>query len=75
MVAVGPLFPEQENMEKHKTFRDKVGALERALAEHLKAAGHKVIGNHPRALPCDAKLCEQVCRLVDEGLGALNPTR
>ena len=75
MVAVGPLFPEQSDMERHKTFRDQTGALERALADHLRAAGHDVIGNHPRALPCDEELCEQICRVVDEKLGALKPAR
>jgi hypothetical protein len=69
MVAVGPLFPEQEDMERHLTFRDQVGALERALADHLRAAGHEVIGNHPRAIACDEKLCADVCRVVGEKLG------
>lgn len=69
MVAVGPLFPEQEDMERHRTFRDQAGALERALADHLRAAGHEVIGNHPRAIACDEKLCADVCRVVGEKLG------
>ena len=73
MVAVGPLFPEQEDVERHKSFRDQTGALERALADHLRAAGHTVIGSHPSAIPCDEKLREQVCRIVDERLGALKP--
>jgi hypothetical protein len=71
MVAVGPLFPEQSDMELHKTFRDQAGALERALADHLRAAGRTVIGSHPPAVPCDEKIREQLCRLVDEKLGAL----
>jgi hypothetical protein len=75
MVAVGPLFPEQEDMERHKTLRDRAGALERALADHLRAAGHDVIGNHPRALPFDKELCDQICRVVDESLGASKPIR
>lgn len=70
MVAVGPLFPEQENMERHKILRDQAGALERALADHLRAAGHAVIGTHPRSVPCDEKRCDQLFRLVDEKLGA-----
>lgn len=69
MVAVGPLHPEQEDMEQHRTFRDQVGGLERALADHLRDGGHEVLGNHPRAITCDAKVCAHVCRLVDEKLG------
>ncbi len=75
MVAVGPLFPEQKDMAHHKTYRDQAGALERALADHLRAAGHDVLGNHPREAPCNKELCDQICRVVDEKLGALKPTR
>lgn len=71
MVAVGPLFPEQEDMERHKRFRDQFGGLERALADHLRASGHDVIGTHPRVTPCDDKLCLEICRVVDQKLDAL----
>ncbi len=71
MVAVGPLFPEQEDMEQHRAVRDSAAALERALADHLRAAGHRVLGDHPRAAACDEALCGEVCRLVDERLAAL----
>src|SRR5580692_1692961 len=36
MIAVGPIFPEQANMERHVVVRDQVAALERALADHLR---------------------------------------
>ena len=75
MVAVGPLFREQDDMERHKPFLDQAPALERALADHLHSAGHTIIGTHPRAAAFDEKLCEQVCRLVDEWLGARKPSR
>lgn len=35
MVAIGPIFPEQDTMEQHKPIRDQVAALERALADFL----------------------------------------
>jgi hypothetical protein len=70
MVAVGPLFPEQEDMERHRPFRDQAGALERALAEYLREAGHVVIGKHARgAIECDKKLFVDVCRVIDQKLG------
>ena len=46
MVTVGPPFPDQNDMKGHGVFRDKAAALERALADHLRAAGHTVIGTH-----------------------------
>ena len=70
MVAVGPIFPEQADMEAHRPVRDKAGALESALADYLRAAGHRVIGTHPRAVSHDVKVFAQVCRLVGEKLGA-----
>lgn len=36
MLAIGPLFPEQEDFTAHKPIRDQVGSLESALADHLK---------------------------------------
>lgn len=74
MVAAGPLFPEQKP-ERHKSVRDKVGALEWALADHLKDAGHTVIGNHPSPARCNQKMLKQICRLVDSKLGALKRGR
>lgn len=69
MVAVGPVFPEQENMDQHRPLRDQAAALERALAAHLKAAGHEVLGTHPRVTACDETLCAEVCRMISEKLG------
>jgi hypothetical protein len=74
MVAVGPLFPEQENMERHREVRDQVGALERALADHLRDAGHQVIGHHPRAIACDDAMCAELCRIIDQKLGTPEPS-
>jgi hypothetical protein len=68
MVAIGPVFPEQTEMAQHVVFRDQVAALERALADHLRARGYTVLGSHPNARPCDQGLFEQVRRVVDERL-------
>jgi hypothetical protein len=69
MVAIGPLYPEQRDMEQHRTIRDQAGALERSLADHLRGEGHEVIGTHPRAIACDENLRAKVCRVVAEKLG------
>jgi predicted component of type VI protein secretion system len=72
MIAVGPLFREQPDMEKHKPARDQVAALERALAEHLRGAGYEVLGDHPRSAKYDEALCGEVCQVIVERLVALN---
>ncbi len=53
MIAFGPVFPEQSNMADHKVCRDKMAAMERALADHLTARGHTVLGTHPRSQQLD----------------------
>lgn len=71
MIAVGPLFSEEPDMDRHKIVRNRMAALERALADHLREAGHVVLGTHPRQAEYDEALCERVCRLVDERLATL----
>src|SRR5215210_6860569 len=48
MVAIGPIFPEQDTMDQHKPICDQVAALERALADFLRQQGYAVPGSHPR---------------------------
>jgi hypothetical protein len=36
-LALGPLFPEQQTTEHHRSFRDRTGALEALLANKLRA--------------------------------------
>ena len=65
MVAVGPLFPEQDDFESHKPVRDTVYALESALAMRLKERGYRVIGTHGcRSVP-DGELYERLLDWVD----------
>ena len=46
MVAVGPLFPEESEFSAHTAPRDALAALERDVAQELKARGHSVLGSH-----------------------------
>lgn len=49
LLAYGPIFPEQKNMNKHKIYRDKIAALEAELAHNIKTElRREVIGKHPR---------------------------
>ncbi len=43
--AYGPLFKKQMNMKAHMPVRDKVAALEKALADSLRESGYDVL-NH-----------------------------
>ena len=78
MLALGPLFPEQVNMDAHKVYRDRAATLERALADHLRDLGHKVIGTHPRERPLDGELVRrfsEVCQAVQDFLPMKNQHR
>jgi hypothetical protein len=45
LIAHGPIYPEQLNMEAHLPIRNFVGAMEKSLAEELRAAGYNVLNN------------------------------
>ena len=65
MVAIGPIFPEQETFAAHVPHRDTVGALETALAVTLRTRGYSVLGSHaPEAEP-DSELLQQVLAIID----------
>ena len=65
MVAVGPIFKEQEDLAGHREKRDKVAALESALAKHLRETGRDVLGVHPRAVKYDKKLFRRVRKSIE----------
>ena len=59
-IAHGPLFEQQPNMERHRAPRDKVAALERALADSLVAVGYTVLNT----VKCKAPLDDEMWRRV-----------
>jgi len=68
LVSVGPLFPEQSTLHLHRKYRDIVAPLERALADHLKKKGYKVLGKHPKAGSFDQTIFRKVIKLLGERL-------
>jgi len=66
MYAIGPLFPEQDSMEKHRPFRDKVAALECALSETLRARKYNVLGVQRSRKQLDRQVFEQVLIAIDQ---------
>jgi hypothetical protein len=65
MLAIGPIFPEQDTMDQHKPIRDQVAVLERALADFLRQQGYDVPGSHPRPVAPDGQLFTQVRTIVE----------
>ncbi len=65
MLAIGPIFPEQDKMEQHVPIRNQVAALERALADFLQRQGYDVPGSHPHPVPPDEQLFTQVRAIVE----------
>ena len=46
MLAIGPIFPEQDSFEKHKPYRDYLATIESELANFIESQGYIVIGKH-----------------------------
>jgi hypothetical protein len=66
LFAVGPIFPEQPNLDAHRKYRDIVAPLEAALARHLTDRGFVVVGTHSSKHPFDRKLFSKVLRSVEK---------
>lgn len=65
MIAIGPIFEEQNDMPEHIPLRDKTAALERALADELTSRGYAVLGKHPAPKNPDPVLFEQVISRIE----------
>lgn len=48
MLALGPLFPEQEPFEAHKPFRDQMAPFEHEIAAYLRKMRFNVLGTHQK---------------------------
>ncbi len=71
MVALGPFFPEQETLRRHRRCRDQIAAVEARVAERLKARGFAVLGNTTTRKTCAPKLL----RLADDFVAERFPKR
>ena len=60
IIAHGPLFPEVQGWNNHKEARNKVAALEKALADALRNRGYQVLNTVNCRIPLDANLWEKV---------------
>ena len=65
LVAFGPIFPEQENLELHRHYRDRIAPLEAALANMLKERGLEVVGKHGSKGIAEPGLLKQIKKAFD----------
>jgi len=68
MLALGPFFPEQEEFEAHKPFRDQMATFEYELAKHLKNKGYSVLGVHHQGMTVDSIQLTQIKENVERFL-------
>lgn len=70
MLALGPFFPEQEEFEAHKPYRDQMATFEFELARHLKNMGHSVLGVHHQGAAVKSAQLEHVKENVERFLSS-----
>jgi hypothetical protein len=60
LLAFGPLYKEQLDLESHRKYRDQIAPLESALAAQLGKDGYVVLGKHPKAKVVKSDIYPQV---------------
>jgi hypothetical protein len=68
MLALGPLFQEQESFEAHKPFRDQMATFEYETATYLRKMEFNVLGTHQKGKPVPLDMVEEVKSKVLEFL-------
>lgn len=65
LISIGPLYPEQDNLESHRKYRDLIAPLEAALAEYLKGKGYEVVGTHPKPRAKDEAMFKKLLSMIE----------
>ena len=73
IVAHGPMFPEAKGWTEHKKARDKVAALEKALADALEDGGYLVLNEVNCRMPLDPDLWKKVHRQFSREFERIGP--
>lgn len=60
MLALGPLFPEQESFEAHKPYRDQMATIEYETAAYLRKMNFKALGIHQKETPIRSDVIEEI---------------
>ena len=67
MIAIGPLFPEQTDRDRHRKCRDIVASLEGALANYLNLR-YNVVGSHPQPRSINKTIIDPLCKAFIKAL-------
>jgi hypothetical protein len=73
-IAHGPLFEKQPDLESHKTPRDIVAALEKALADALAESGYDVLNSVRSLKPLDGAFWSGVRNAFAQRFPRLEPS-
>ena len=66
MVGIGPLHDEVSNMDEHRPLRDRVGAIEKAVAGMLRDRNYSVLGvHHARETP-DENVMRKIRPIIEQ---------
>jgi len=68
-IAHGPIFAQQSKMSAHKPFRNRIAALEKKLADSLRASGYEVLNT----VNCRMELDAELWRIVREAFAPYFP--
>jgi hypothetical protein len=66
MRAFGPIFEEQETLDKHEPYRDQMTMLEYEIASYLKWRGFEVLGQHQKGTSIKQSLLNEIKARVIE---------
>jgi hypothetical protein len=73
LTAVGPIFPEQNNFKSHKPYRNKMTAIEKAVADHFRAKKHyTLLGKHDDNEVKDPARAQKVIKALESDFGKEN---
>ena len=68
MIAIGPIFAEEETFEAHKRVRDVMAGVEGAVAASLRERGFTVLGKHSIRHSPDSRKLTEVLELIERKL-------
>ena len=64
MLALGPIFQEQDNFASHKPYRDQMATIENELASFLRSQGFDVLGIHHKGSSVQKALLDEIQQKV-----------
>ena len=60
MLALGPIFQEQDSFESHKPYRDQMATFEYEIACYIRSQRFDVLGIHHKGAPVKQKLIDEI---------------